>query len=659
MRIPRSLRKAIAAALALTTFSTTLAGCGSNRGLTTGGLSGKGILGDFAVGGLYGGVFGGFFGDALHPGEDLPKGSFTVELPRPNDERLVVETVGMDALRYYAHARIATELLSRMNAKNSNPEDYVKLLKETAKLWESAERYAEAAQKLGAALAKKETKPDYKSLAMIDRSPFGRDFFFSVAYAREGTDKDEARFGANQSDFNFEEGTRQWAHQIVYSYDKFPAGQKIEGLANQLGVDAKEANRKFQEAVNTTNNLFGTNSNYEDAGKFYDIGTRAAAATKGACQVTLYVGGVILAAPALAAGAAPTIVQCGIAANFGTGGLDTFVEVKNDLHTVLTGDSRPDLDELKKTTGTLSAITSGFVLVTSFSNFSLFGEKAVNATHNTLQAANLNTKGFLDQYKIGGAGVSTFFDSAIWTSERGMELYQEGKFLGIKVIKDKKTGKDIIVPLDKKDLSKELSQASDPELVALLLPREVIAQLMEEVKKEEADLTAEIVQEDARRWDEIGKAEARRRAEIEAELEKNKRNRGGIPRGTVSSISLGDDPKQSSSQQTTENLPYATSKLAGRYTIVNSERPNDFAIRVIIKAQDDKTIRAIRVKNWTDKKGDVFFVARIDPKTGRVLQQGLDLKFSYSEAAKAYTGYMAEQTITDKPNLGLLRMVQH
>ena len=204
MRFPRSLRKSIAAALVFTTLTVPMAGCDFLDDLFDDDKpNGKPPAGS----------------SRKKDEAKLPQGAFVVKMPRVNNERFVVEAVGMDALRYYVHARVATKKLSRMNAKNSKIEEYVKFFKETAALWERAELFANAAQKLGAALAKKEKKPGYKPLAMTDDPLFGREIFFSVAYAREGTDEDEARFPVNRSDFDFKEGTLHWANDIKKTYE--------------------------------------------------------------------------------------------------------------------------------------------------------------------------------------------------------------------------------------------------------------------------------------------------------------------------------------------------------------------------------------------------------------------------------------------------------
>ena len=453
MRFPRSLRKTIAASLAFTMLAIPLAGC--SRTVTTGGLTGKGILGDFLVGGLYGGVFGGF----MRPGQPLPEGAFVVDLPRPNDLRLTVELVGMDAMRYYTHARIATEKLSRMNAQNSKPEEYAKLLKETAELWKLADHFADMARQFAKHLSKEEKKPDYKPLAMIDKSPFGADIFFSVAYAREGTDADEERHrpmtGEERKDM---EAHPDWAEGIMNTYKQFPAGRGIEGLSHHLGVDAKEANRQFQQAVSVLDQdkVFGipTGMSSQTAGNLYNVGAKTAMVTKTGCQVILCVGGMILSGGALAttAGLAKqTVIVANMAASFA----DTSADIANTGHELIYDKEDKELAEIKKTTGIISAVTSGVTIVTSFGDFALRGKDAVENTHKALEAANvgeyglfnkfMNTSGVLDKYNIGGEGVSAIFDSVIWSGERVNDFVSDGEILGFKVIGGD-DGKPVFVP---------------------------------------------------------------------------------------------------------------------------------------------------------------------------------------------------------------------
>ena len=101
----------------------------------------------------------------------LPEGAVLPDLPRANADRRVVEAIGMDALRYYVHARLATEKLSRVNTKKVKRESYENYLRQTAKLWKQADAFARLAARLAAELAEKEKKPGYKPLAMLDDAP--------------------------------------------------------------------------------------------------------------------------------------------------------------------------------------------------------------------------------------------------------------------------------------------------------------------------------------------------------------------------------------------------------------------------------------------------------------------------------------------------------
>ncbi len=631
MRFLRSLRKTIAASLAFTVLTIPIAGCD--------------FLDDF-------------FGDDKPPASTsgkkneskLPKDAVSFKLPRPNDERLLVEAVGMDALRYYVHARICTEKLSRMDAKNSKPKEYKKLLQTTAKLWAYAERFADMAEKLSKRLAEKERKPGYKPLAMIDSSPFGNRFFFSVAHAREGWGDERSPKEAGQEDRKRERRLEElrknptlWAQEISNMYRAAPMGDKLNGLAAKLGTDAKSAKAELDKAMNTLNKQ-GTS----DA-KLYDIGMRTAAATKGTCQVALFVGGVILSAPLLATGAAPAAVQIAVGANWYAGLADTVVEGVNDAHIVFTGDSNPGLDEMKKYTGTISAITSGVTIATSFSNFALMGEQAIKNTHDTLKAANLGTQGFLDSYNIGGAGVSAVLDSSIWTADRVTEI-SKGKVFGFQVFTDKK-GNTVLIPVEvPKDQYKppqELSKIANSELQVLAMTPDNLKNLFQQINAltDTDNLAKEIAEEDARRRQEMADEEARRRNE--AKRNGNVGIAGQVDMyKKVQRIQEGRNQSQSQSQSRNRNqkpeedLPYEPPKLAGYYTITSPS--GDVAMRAYIKATGDNAIRAVQVQKKTDKKGTALFSATIDPKTGRgKTDQGAVVQFSRNGSG-AYTGVLED-----------------
>ena len=575
----KALRKEIALFLALTMLTVPLAGC--SRTVTKGGLSGRGAVGDFLVGGLYGGVFGGF----MRPGQPLPEGAFVVELPRPNDLRLTVELVGMDAMRYYTHARIATEKLSRMNAQNSKPEEYAKLLKETAELWKLADHFADMARQFAKHLSKEEKKPDYKPLAMIDKSPFGADIFFSVAYAREGTDADEERHRPMTGEERAAmEMHPDWAQGIVDAYKQYPAGKGIEGIADELGVDAKEANRKFQKAVSVLDQekVFGipTGMSNQTAGNLYNVGAKTAMVTKTGCQVILCVGGMILSGGALAATAGlakQTVIVTNMAASFA----DTSVDIANTGHVLIYDKEDKELAEIKKTTGIISAVTSGVTLVTSFGDFALCGKDAVENTHKALEAANvgeyglfnkyMNTSGVLDKYNIGGEGISAILDSAIWTGERIQDFAQDGEVLGFNVIGGD-DGKPVFMPtaIPKGNVSPPIpiDQVADGTVDLLLT-------------KEQAE------------------------------------NRQNAVKELLEDIGQLEQQKQEALQQDAKDAPYTPDKIAGTYVLTSKREvkiDEKTAVRydpqITIRAESGNRISMIRPNGMTTS-------INIDPQTGR------------------------------------------
>ena len=627
VKLGHSLRTSLAAYLALTVLSMPLAGCD-------------------------------FFDDENKPSATtgkkneakLPKGTIAFTLPRPNDERLAVEAVGMDALRYYVHARLATEKLSRMNEKNSKPKDYEKLLHETAKLWQCAELYAKAAGKLSAELAKKEKKAGYKPLAALNEPPFHP--FFSVAHAAlaDPSNNDSLRphwyypqIKNNGNKTGKAPSKEEWANAMKKTYEQFPAGQRINELAKRLNVDVKTANEKFQEAERILSKGSKT------ASTVYNVGTKTALVVKGACQTGLLVGGMILTGgstgPAAVAGAINTVAATA----------DWVIEIANIGHEVFTGETNQTLDEIKKYTGTISAVTSGATIVTSFSDFALKGDKAVKITQETLKNAGLkNIAGFLDKYKIGGAGVAAITDSSIWVTERGMEL-SEGKILGFQVFMTK-DGKTVMIPVeipaDKFRQPMDISKISMPQLLEMT-PAELAARMetINELIKILSNPSQDILDEDARRRKEIEDEEARRleearknaknvgnvtgQVDMYAKVQEIQRNRG---RANQQNQQNQNSQQSRNNRSAKEDLPYEASKLAGYYTITSPT--GDVAMRAIIKATGDKTIRALQVQKKTDKKGTALFSATIDPKTGRgKTDQGAIVQFSRNGSG-AYTGAM-------------------
>ena len=306
----------------------------------------------------------------------LPEGAVLPDLPQANADRRVVEAIGMDALRYYVHARLATEKLSRVNTKKVKREAYENYLHQTAELWEQTDAFAQLAIRLAAELAEKEKKPGYKPLAMIDAAPAsGSPFlpsaslwesdslaantlkgtnvsalFFSVAHAGmsesrpsanpfnqfQHSDTDWYHPGVSRQAQQVQQAKEKWAKQLKKAYEQYPSGQRIGELAKKLGVDAKAANAAFQEAERILNK-----GNVSDA-QLYNISAKTLLVTKGACQTTLLIGGAILSGgstgPAAYLAASNTLAQ----------GADLTIELLNIGHELATDETNPTLDKIKR-----------------------------------------------------------------------------------------------------------------------------------------------------------------------------------------------------------------------------------------------------------------------------------------------------------------------
>lgn len=651
----KSIRKSIALFLAFTMLTIPLAGC--SRTVTTGGFSGRGILGDFLIGGFYGGFLGGF----LCPGEELPEGTFVLELPRANDARLVTEAVGMDALRYYVHARIATEKLSRANKDNMKAGDYEKLLRETADLWRLAHFFTDAASQFSARLMEMEKKPGYKPLAMTTPTRVSSPFF-SVAFAEGVTAK---------------RGTKEWAQEIAAAYERFPAGKGIQGLSNQLNIDAKKANEEFQEAIKILD------SGNKTKATLYNIGAKTALVTKGACQTGLLVGGAILSGGATgAAGVAAAV-------NTAAAGVDWVIEISNISHELLTDQSNPMLDKIKKWTGPISAVTSGVTIITSFKGFALTGQEAIEATQKSLKEAGLNPYGLLDKCNLAGTGVAAICDSVVWTTERVLEYYEDGTFLGFQIRK-KDDGKNVVVPvdmgqgvygpptpLDQIDVEELKILFDQSETEARLETIKELSKLVENLDKKKHDIlqneaqraqkeTESLLQKEASRIKEIIEEDAKRRREIaedEARREKERRQEkpeakeyardprfpAYVPHPSVSNDMGGGAPSNNmgggtagkTEQQRPEEPSYTPSRMAGYYTVTTAK--GDMAMRVVLKATGENTLRVIEVQQRSDKKGKGKYTITIDPKTGKgKTDKGNTVRFEVKRDGVTFMGTLED-----------------
>ena len=231
MRFPKSLRKPVAASLALAMLTVPLSGC--SRTVTTGGLSGKGVLGDLAVGGLYGGAMGGFFGGRKM---SLPEGAYVLDRSRVSVERLMVEEAFCRSVRQYLTARLATERVARLEKGTFSKSEAVQLIRKAADEWKCLDEMLKRTQRMAKRLESREQKTQTPQKSRKSRVSWTLDRgFFSRAYAA-------GFMGA-------EEGSAEWAQKVQAAYDSFPSGQKIAGLTKALGAaNPREAHDKLTQA---------------------------------------------------------------------------------------------------------------------------------------------------------------------------------------------------------------------------------------------------------------------------------------------------------------------------------------------------------------------------------------------------------------------------
>ena len=594
----------------------------------------------------------------------LPEGAVLPDLPRANADRRVVEAIGMDALRYYVHARLATEKLSRVNTKKVKRESYENYLRQTAKLWKQADAFARLAARLAAELAENEKKPGYRPLALANDASSFSSPLFSVAHAalRESrpptslydslnqssdSDIDWYHPGVSRTAQQVQQAKEKWAKRLKNAYEECPAGQRIGELAKKLGVDAKTANEQFQDAERILNK-----GNVSDA-QLYNIGTKASLVVKGGCQTTLLIGGAILASGAT--GGAAYLA----AANTLAQGADLVIELLNIGHELATDESNPTLDNIKRYTGAIAAVTNLTSMVTSLKDFALRGEEAVEITHKALKEAGLkNIHGWLDKHGYGGSGVSAIIDWASWTKDRYDDYKNDGIILGFKVFDV--NGKTALLPtaLPQADYAppKELSLISNDDLIQLTKQPEDLKKLLAFVDQQQDAKKRiwAIIEEDARRRREIAEDEARREKERRQEKPEAKeysrdpRFPAYVPHPSVSNDMGGGAPSNNmgggnsgKTEQPEPENPYTPTRMAGYYTVTTAK--GDMAMRAILRATGGNTISVIEVQRKTDQKGKERFAVTIDPKTGKgKTAQGQPVRFEVMRDGVTFMGTLED-----------------
>ena len=81
--------------------------------------------------------------------------------------------------------------------------------------------------------------------------------------------------------------------------------------------------------------------------------------------------------------------------------------------------------------------------------------------------------------------------------------------------------------------------------------------------------------------------------------------------------------------------------MAGYYTVTTAK--GDMAMRVVLKATGENTLRVIEVQQRSDKKGKGKYTITIDPKTGKgKTEQGQRVQFEVMRDGVTFMGTLKD-----------------
>jgi effector-binding domain-containing protein len=258
-----------------------------------------------------------------------------VEFPALPQEYAISNNVTGAALQQYIYARLKLEQLTQAES----PEEFEKLIAETIEAFEYADEFAEKAVKYAdyAVLANEDNPQAKETGKVIKTAAAGAvsNPFVLTAYAAE-----EQPFDA-----------KTWAEDITKKFDAGQAGQQVKNLAEQLGVDAKEAYNQLLAAQD----IIKKGADADAA--FFDTAMKAAMATKTACKVGMLVTGTIVTAGGVGA-FATGYATVGEAAVFMVNSADCIVDIGVTASTIIVGEDH-------KLTANLNAIADKIAPVTA------------------------------------------------------------------------------------------------------------------------------------------------------------------------------------------------------------------------------------------------------------------------------------------------------
>ncbi len=233
-------------------------------------------------------------------------------------ERKAAEKAGAMAVRQYVTARLKTEKFITYNFDNPNKAELEAIIDDALAAWQMSENISAKAEQIADAAVADETVP----LIATPKKTMGRN------------------------------PAIDWAQELTDSYDAYPVGKKIRGLAAQLGTDAKSAYSQLMLAQAILK------QDYDTDAEMYEQLMKGAMVTKTVCKTGLFISGVVVTGGSLGAvaGGSATLMEAGGIIISGT---DTLVDIGSTASTIIMGENNSvtlAIDDIKQKIAPISAI---------------------------------------------------------------------------------------------------------------------------------------------------------------------------------------------------------------------------------------------------------------------------------------------------------------
>jgi len=384
-----------------------------------------------------------------------------VTLPALPKEYVTSENITTAALQQYIYARLKLEQLTQAKT----PEEFEKLVAETIEDFKYADEFAGKAVKYAdyAALANENSPQAKGTIIEVKTATKGGNPFMSTVYAA-GDEKFDAK---------------AWAEDITKKFDAGEAGKQVRNLAEQLGVDAKEAYSQLKLAQD----IIKKGADADAA--FFDNAMKAAMVTKTACKVGLLVTGTIVTAGGV--GAVSTLGLAADAAILTVNAADCIVDIGVTTSTIVLGEDHYVTAALNKTADDIAPFVAvagvGSIVRCDFSK----ADKLMATTISTLDYIGQSAMDYKYNDKIIGIDVSNKSDGKTDVKATAIEIPKtnDDKVDGDKLNKELEKANLPTIPSEAPEL-KPIDEAIKDFEKNKPDPAEVLKQIDEALKQIEA-----------------------------------------------------------------------------------------------------------------------------------------------------------------------------